>query len=303
MEGAGTITPQAAAERRASLSRQSRATRAEEVSPIAAEMRKEGRGGEADTLEQIAHSQDFLDQQKEIAENRKMESEDIKEQVALLEAQKRIAVVRGASAADLLKTDQEIAALKARQLVLDQDSAGQVGLQADAAERLKAAQEAVVQTGEARLSYMESLQKAGLLPQEAIDQDKKRLAAHYRWMAGQAKANSAEQYQLLQKAQDLLADDTEDRWKGIIGQILGAPSELVTSIVSGGFLARRFGDLGNALGFGKGIEANVMGYNQGELIVRVRWDGPLDTLDARVRAALPQAFQSFGRDLVTALAR
>jgi hypothetical protein len=303
MEQAGRIATIDAAEQRASVYRGSRATRQKEMAPVVAEMRKTGWTKGADIVEQAAASQDFIDKQKEAAENRKIETEQIKEQVAQLEAQKRIAVAHGASAADTLGIDQQIGTLKARQAVLDQDIAAKIGLQADETERVKAAQEGVLQTGEARLSYMESLQKAGLMPQEAIDAEKIRLAAHYRYMASQRKAGSVEYYQYMQKAQDLLADDTQDRWQGIIGQILGAPSELVTSIVSGGFLARRFGDLGNALGIGKGINATVIGQNQSELIVKIQFDGPMDTLDAKVRAALPAAFQSFGRDIVGALAR
>lgn len=224
---------------------------------------------------------------------RDIEMEDAAKQ---MEARRRGAAVAGASPQQLAQLDMNILRIRMQQAKVNNDITEQMNLQVQAAEIMRGLQDAALGTEEAKLSYMQTQADQGLISQDAVDAEKRQLAAMYQNRARQAAAGSQEYYENMNKALSLLGDDTEEKWSGIIGKILGAPQSLIDSVVSSGWITQGFGGMENQFGMGRGMQAEIASQSRREMVIRVSWD--LGSVDRRLEAALPQAMNSFGRDLI-----
>lgn len=238
---------------------------------------------------------------------RKAQAEDAKaydtlvdSQVKKMGAKRDLAAVNGASARTLAGMDMNILQVKMKQAKVHRDIAEQMNLQVQAAQVLKGLAESALSDEEAKLSFMQTQADQGIIPQEAVDGEKRRLAQMYTDRANAAAKGSAEYYSNMQKALQLLGDDTAQEWDGIVGKILGAPAELLNNIVSEGGMAKRFGNM-DMFGLSGKMQAEIVSQSNRELLVRVNFDSALSTVDSRIRAALPVAINVMGQQLVGAL--
>lgn len=218
------------------------------------------------------------------------------DQIKQMEARRRGAAVAGASPQQLAQLDMNILRIRMQQAKVNNDITEQMNLQVQAAEIMRGLQDAALGTEEAKLSYMQTQADQGIISQDAVDAEKRQLAAMYQNRARQAAAGSQEYYENMNKALSLLGDDTEEKWSGIIGKILGAPQSLIDSVVSSGWITQGFGGMENQFGMGRGMQAEIASQSRREMVIRVSWD--LGSVDRKLEAALPQAMNSFGRDLI-----
>lgn len=223
---------------------------------------------------------------------RDIEMEDAAKQ---MEARRRGAAVAGASPQQLAQLDMNILRIRMQQAKVNNDITEQMNLQVQAAEIMRGLQDAALGTEEAKLSYMQTQADQGLISQDAVDAEKRQLAAMYQNRARQAAAGSQEYYENMNKALSLLGEDTEEKWSGIIGKILGAPQSLIDSVVSSGWITQGFGGMENVFGMGRGMQAEIASQSRREVVVRVSWDN-LDAVSNKVEAVLPQAMSAFGRE-------
>ncbi len=217
-----------------------------------------------------------------------------------MQSSRDAAAVRGASARSLAQMDMQILNVKMQQAKAHKDITEQMNLQVQAAQVLKGLAESALSDEEAKLSFMQTQADQGIIPQEAVDGEKRRLAQMYTERANAAAKGSAEYYSNMQKALQLLGDDTAQEWDGIVGKILGAPAELLNSIVSEGGMAKRFGSM-DMFGLSGKMQAEIVGQSNREILVRVNFDSALSTVDSRIRAAFPAAINTMGQQLVGAL--
>jgi len=218
------------------------------------------------------------------------------DQIKQMDARRRGAAVAGASPQQLAQLDMNILRIRMQQAKVNNDITEQMNLQVQAAEIMRGLQDAALGTEEAKLAYMQTQADQGLISQDAVDAEKRQLAAMYQNRARQAAAGSQEYYENMNKALSLLGEDTEEKWSGIIGKILGAPQSLIDSVVSSGWITQGFGGMENQFGMGRGMQAEIASQSRREMVIRVSWD--LGSVDRRLEAALPQAMNSFGRDLI-----
>ena len=220
--------------------------------------------------------------------------------VARLEAGKRGAAVGGASDQQLLQYDVQIAKAKMEQAIAAGDVAAQMDIQVGLAEKLKGLQDSALGAEEAKLGYMESLVKQGLLPEDALTAEKQKLAQWYKYMASQSQAGSAQQYQYLQKSLDVMGDDTESKWDKIVGKIIGGPATLLDEAgLSEAAIMRRFSDAANVFGSSGNVTADILSQNRQSMTIQVNWD--LGAVDGRINQALPSAMNAFAKDFVQSL--
>lgn len=232
--------------------------------------------------------------------NKSASDTEINDFIAQVEADKRGAAVGGASDRELLQYDIDIARAKMDQAIAANDVAAQMAVQVDLAEKLKALQDNAVSAEEAKLGYMESLSKQGLISDSALTAEKQKLAQWYKYMAAQSQAGSAQQYQYLQKSLDVMGDDTESKWDKIVGKIIGAPANLLEEAgLSEAALMRRFADAANVFGGSGNVTADILSQNRQSMMIEVKWD--LGAVDGRINQALPSAMNAFAQDFVRSL--
>lgn len=220
---------------------------------------------------------------------------EMQQTIGMLEARKGAGEVMGLSARDRFGLEMDVLRVKMREAVANKDIAAQMELQVEAARALKLLGESALSDAEAKLSFMQTQADMGLISQEAVDMEKRKLAEMYRTRAQQAAYGSAEYYQNMQKSMELLKDETEDSWSGIIGKILGAPQSLIDQVVSSGWISQQFGNMENVLGLGRGIQAEIASQSRREVVVRVNWEN-LDAVSNKVEAVLPRAMGAFAKE-------
>jgi hypothetical protein len=218
-----------------------------------------------------------------------------------MQARRDAAATGGASARSLAQMDMQILNVKMQQAKAHKDITEQMNLQVQAAQVLKGLAESALSDEEAKLSFMQTQADQGLISQETVDGEKRRLAQMYTDRANAAAKGSAEYYSNMQKALQLLSDETSSEWDGIVGKILGAPSQLLEGILSEGGIARRFGSASDLFGMNGKMQAEIVSQSNRELLVRVNFDSALSTVDSRIRAAMPAAINVMGQQLVGAL--
>ena len=217
------------------------------------------------------------------------------EEVERLQTLQSALAVNGASQRELFKYDVQMARVKMQKAIAEKDINAQLAIQVGLAERLKSLHQSELSDAEAKLSFMQTQADMGLISQEAVDMEKRKLAEMYRTRAQQAAYGSAEYYQNMQKSMELLKDETEDSWSGIIGKILGAPQSLIDQVVSSGWISQQFGNMENVLGLGRGIQAEIASQSRREVVVRVNWEN-LDAVSNKVEAVLPRAMGAFAKE-------
>lgn len=220
---------------------------------------------------------------------------EFQQMIGGMEAGRAGAAVGGASAQQLAQLDMDILRVKMQQAKANNDITEQMNLQVQAAQLLKGLQESALGDEEAKLAYMQEQADQGLISQEAVDAEKRQLAQMYMDRARSAAAGSAEYYQNMQKALQLLGDDTKDQWKGIVGEIIGAPAALVSRVASEGWISRKFADAVNYGGIGDKMKADIVSQTNRTITVNVNWDN-LNAVDGRVQAAITPAMAAFAKE-------
>ena len=305
----------ASARRKAEIYRRdAQRMRAETIDPTIAHLQKRAQdarakgdtAGAAKLDVQVSRAQEIRDMMSREAERKAAGEEDVaadveqEETLKKMQAQRAGRAVSGASAQELARMDMDILRVKMQEAVANKNITEQMNLQVEAAQILKGLADAALSDEEAKLSFMQTQADQGLIPQEAVDAEKRVMAKMYMDRANAAAKGSAEYYSNMQKALQLLGDDAKSETDKIIGQILGAPAQLINDIVSEGGIARRF-NMGDMMGLSGKMQAEIVSQSNRELLVRVNFDSALQTVDDRIRAAFPSAISAMGKQLVGAL--
>ena len=222
------------------------------------------------------------------------------EQIGQMQANREGAAVSGASAQQLLQMDMDILRVKNEQAIKNKQITDQMNLQVQAAQLLKGLAESALGAEEGKLAYMQTMADQGLISQEIVDAEKRKMAQMYIDSAKTAAVGSAPYWNEMNKALELLGDETKDKWQGIIGTILGAPSTLLRDAISEGWISQNWGDQVNAMGMGNKMQADIVSQNRRSVVVRVDWAN-LDAVSSRVEAALPSAMSAFAKEFTSAL--
>lgn len=221
-------------------------------------------------------------------------------QLGQMEARRRGAEIGGASESQLLQMDTQILRLKLQQAIANNDITEQMNIQVQMAERLKQSQEAVLGAEEAKLSYMQSMADQGLIGEDAVEMEKRKLAAMYQQKAQMSAPDSAEYWSNMQKSLDLLGDQTKDKWKGIVGEIIGAPAALVQRVASEGWINQMFGDAANSVGMGDKMRADIVGQTNRSWTLQISW-ADINAMDQKMQQAVNSGMNGFVRDFSHAL--
>jgi len=239
----------------------------------------------------------------------KIQTEELKAQTIALEdyvkvqqSSRDLLEAQGASAGELYRWDLEILGAESELAEIRGESTAELDAQTKALNAQQAAYDRLTGKGSAQLGLVEKMAEQGWISENAVDAYKRQMFIVYTTLAQQQKAGSEKQIGYLSSAMDMLADNTKDKWEGIIGKIIGAPEELIKDLISEGGLTRRWGDMISPRGPRGGMEANIAGQSRNKLDVNINFgDFSLAMVDARVSAAMPAAMDAFKNVLIRAL--
>lgn len=248
---------------------------------------------------QIATEQRASERRAAEAEKRAREIE-AEDKLKRMQSARDYATTLGASPQQLATLDAQILATKLAEAKANNDIAEQMALQVQYAQLQKTLQDDLLGTEEAKLSYMETQASQGLISDEAVRAEKQRMAQLYQERAKQAAYGSAEYYQYMQKALQMLGGETEDKWDTIIGKIIGAPQSMLNSVLSEGWISRQFGDAANRFGLSQGIQADIVSQRNSEMTIRLTWEG-INAIDSKLNSAVQTGINGFVRDFKAAL--
>lgn len=306
-------SPQQKAQSSANLARiareEARRMKEEVFDPLINEMERQGMTEEADKIRLVARAR--LSSLERDAQKHQVDASRtlLESDLDRMEVQRRIAAVGTKHEHELYNYDVAILAKKEEIARITNNQNELMNIQAEKAELIKRTEESIEQAKRNQLSetealyssqlqYLEALNSTGFLGDEVIEQAKGRMYNFFVWMAGQFNYGTAEWYQNMTKALGFLEQETEDGYDGMISKILGAPSELVESVISEGSLARRFSQMAGSLG---DIRGDILSSSGNEIVVRIKADLPLHQIESRVNEALPGVMENLGRDLIAAM--
>ena len=235
------------------------------------------------------------------------------------EIQKTIAEARGVSAADLLMYDIAMARIEEQIARLNNDSleaeakrAEQLGLMAD---REREWQEQRIKwyndwlsLRDQELDIAQKLFDMGLISERQLAAVRQRNALIALNNLNRLRQGTKEWNEEYLKYLDLIKqgqDETSDRFKNLIDQIIGAPQEAIQRFLSPAAIQQRFGQLAPAMaGLMGGIEAQLAGVRGKEIFIRVRVEG-LETgqIDNRILKVVEPELRDFAHRLTNALGR
>lgn len=306
-------SPQQKAQSSANLARiareEARRMKEEVFDPQINEMERQGMTEEADKIRLVARAR--LSSLERDAQKHQVDASRtlLESDLDRMEVQRRMAAVGTKHEHELYNYDVAILAKKEEIARITNNQNELMNIQAEKAELIKRTEESIEQAKRNQLSetealyssqlqYLEALNSTGFLGDEVIEQAKGRMYNFFVWMAGQFNYGTAEWYQNMTKALGFLEQETEDGYDGMISKILGAPSELVESVISEGSLARRFSQMAGSLG---DIRGDILSSSGNEIVVRIKADLPLHQIESRVNEALPGVMENLGRDLIAAM--